>query len=467
MILLACDVKNHKNRQNDRLSTLFINTYVFNHSYVLYHYSITSYLHFTELWSQGQECQSIRILPAFWKSFSAATACGQQIADISSKAKAGWKFCHHIFEACRDARMVLSAHCFLARLIHPKDSNQFFMKLPFQIFKPFDSAPSANFANFGFSDHSAGFRAERAAHLSHGNSIIGPCKTAKGNIRSKMVKRFQGLCCTASSSAMLHACKRESRFWNHERYLRTGLMISLLRAIKTWGYKDGNLKQKSSNFILISAKVPWPALCQCRIRPWQQFYPWQFSHLYRNSGPHKRHLSAYDEIPSQIGNECIRRLLLECKCRLCMLLQHSFDGVCHLLQRHANQAGAMCSSQAGFVFMSKSVCMNAWTCKICTCTISDWPRNSPFTKGSLCSTFLLCSACIWLHGMQEVTISHHLASWDSTALHIAEAKFNWKMLKALWYWRLALASPISWRFCLSISVRNSVGFSWRRWRLGL
>lgn len=120
------------------------------------------------------------------------------------------KFCHHVFEACRDARMVLSAHCFLARLIHPKDSNQFFMKLPFQIFKPFDSAPSGNFVNFVTSDHSAGFRAERAAHLSHGNSPIGPCKTAKGNIRSKTVKHFQGLCCIASSSAMLHACKRIS-----------------------------------------------------------------------------------------------------------------------------------------------------------------------------------------------------------------------------------------------------------------
>lgn len=53
-----------------------------------------------------------------------------------------------------------------------------------------------------------------------------------------------------------------------------------------------------------------------------------------------------------------------------------------------------------------------------TCIIwndSDWPRNSPFTKGSLCSTFLLCSASIWLHGMQEVTISHYLMRLDSTS----------------------------------------------------
>ena len=303
-----------------------------------------------------------------------------------------------------------------------------------------------------WSDHSAGFRAERAAHLSHGNSTIGPCKTARGNIRSKMVKHFQGLCCTASSSAMLHACKRISvlKAWKVSSKRPDDIALPRHQNLGL----HGNLKQKSSYFILISAKVPWPALCQCRIRPWQQFYPWQLSHLYWNSGPHKRHLSAYDEIPSQIGHE-LRRLLLECKCRLCMLLQHSFDSVCHLLQRHANQARAMCSSQAGFAFMSKSVCMNVWTIvkPVSFEMIQIDQEPLPSLKEAFAGPFsfaLLPFGCMeckrWLS---------RIISWDSTALHIAEAKFKWKMLKALWYWRLALASPISWRFCLSISVSFS------------
>lgn len=161
------------------------------------------------------------------------------------------KFCHHVFEACRDARMVLSAHCFLARLIHPKDSNQFFMKLPFHIFKPFDSAPSVNICEVTIRQASE----PKGQHTSAmGILQLAPVKQLKGNIRSKMVKHFQGLCCIASSSAMLHACKR----------------ISVLKPRKVSSNRPddiapprhqnlglhGNLKQKSSYFILISAKVP-------------------------------------------------------------------------------------------------------------------------------------------------------------------------------------------------------------------
>ena len=193
-----------------------------------------SYLHFTVLWSQGQECQSIRILPAFWKSFSAATACGQQIADISSKAKSGWKFCHHVVEACRDARMVLSAHCFLARLIHPKDSNQFFMKLPFQIFKPFDSAPSANICEVTIQQASE-LKGQHTSAM--GILQLAPAKQLGETSDQKWSNIFK-VCAVLLPVQLCCMPANASRFWKHERYLRKGLMISLFRAIKTWGYME-------------------------------------------------------------------------------------------------------------------------------------------------------------------------------------------------------------------------------------
>ena len=226
------------------------------------------------------------------------------------------------------------------------------------------------------------------------------------------------LCCMPANA---------SRFWNHERYLRTGLMISLFRAIKTWGYKDGNLKQKSSYFILIPAKVPWPALCQCRIRPWQQCTVLIFFTMATQSPLLK--LGA-----AQTPSECIRRDTFANRKWVETSPAWMQMSPLHAAPTFVRQclpppsktcksstSYVMCSSQAGFAFMSKSVCMNVWTIvkPVSFEMIQIDQGTLPSLKEAFARPFsfaLLPFGCMeckrWLS---------RIISWDSTALHIAEA----------------------------------------------